>query len=123
MSLLFKSLALATSTTLSIVAMNVAAQAQTMPNLRQGMPYDQARQMILEAGWRPIEVNRASRGELLGFDTYVIDDLGYTEMTGCAATGLVPCTFEYEGDGNTKLVVISTGQILHLDEWWLEDNR
>ncbi|MBD1852961.1 hypothetical protein H6F87_23735 [Cyanobacteria bacterium FACHB-502] len=99
------------------------AQAQSVPNLQQGMPYAQARQLILNAGWSPSyntqEPNRFGMSSKV--DHFL--GLGYTEIVNCAGTGMSLCRFEFYGDQGQTLAV-SVGQGTQTDvvyRWWVEE--
>lgn len=71
--------------------------------LQEGMPYKEARKILIQQGWQP---------HLLGEppnlnDTTVKElfNLGYEEVKDCSGTGLGPCRFEFTNAAGELLVV------------------
>lgn len=99
------------------------AQAQSVPNLQQGMAYAQARQLILDAGWNLSYNAQASNTFGLPSKIAYFRGLGYTEVVDCAGTGMGLCRFEFYGDQGQTLAV-SVGQGTQTDvvyQWWVEE--
>jgi len=69
-----------------------AASAQSLPQLRQGMPYVQARQLLLGAGWQADIVNPNHLEELQQRLTGWFHKKGYAEISNCMPTGLGLCS-------------------------------
>lgn len=93
--------------------------AQTVPRLQQGQPYTQVRQTVTAEGWQPAASNARSPQNLNGFESYIVNTLGYREMKSCAGTGLGACRFEFTSGGRT-LVLITAGEEPRLERWWVE---
>jgi hypothetical protein len=55
--------------------------------LRQGMPYSEAREVILNSGWQ-INYERPRDRELFGLTSRMVNELGYDEFGGCSGTGM-----------------------------------
>ena len=73
-----------------------------------GMPYGEARELILKEGWVPVDTweHRNKRGY-----TQEVHDNFYKEVLDCAGTGLTPCIFYFENpDDFYYLEVITQGQ-------------
>ena len=69
---------------------------QELPKLKQGMPYSQAREMLLEAGWQAVfnrEILNDERGLIVD---YFFTGKDYTEIVDCAGSGLGLCLFRFE---------------------------
>ncbi|MEP0913270.1 hypothetical protein NDI45_20370 [Leptolyngbya sp. GB1-A1] len=99
------------------------AQAQSVPNLHQGMSYAQARQLILDAGWSPSYNVQALNTFGLSSRVTYFQRLGYTEIVDCAGTGMGLCRFEFYGDqGQTLAVSVGQGtQTNVVYQWWVEE--
>lgn len=102
-------------------------QAQEVPiTLRQEMPYAEARQMLLDAGWQATHHPPVREGE--GVLSYLINDLGCHEVEDCSGTGLGLCLFEFTDAYGRRLSVStanndprSGGPTLY--EWWIEQDH
>ncbi|UBF26289.1 hypothetical protein K9N68_33105 [Kovacikia minuta CCNUW1] len=99
------------------------ALSQKVPTrLRQGMPYDQARQILLEAGWQAVELS-PNRERFSPMD-YLIDQLGYNEVEDCSGTGMGYCRFSFADANGRKLSVVTVdnqqGQQPKLSRWWID---
>lgn len=97
--------------------------AQEVPTtLRQGMPYAQARKILLEAGWQAVELS-PNRERFSPLD-YIIDQLGYNEVEDCSGTGMGYCRFSFADANGRKLAVITVnnqrGQQPKLQRWWID---
>jgi hypothetical protein len=99
---------------------------QVLDQLKEGMPYSKARQLILNAGWK----KHGLKEEEVDFamkDVYFKN--GWTEVTACAGTGLSPCRYEFEDDNKNILVAITQGECfkegeiceLPLTSWFMEE--
>jgi hypothetical protein len=99
------------------VLSNVANAAESkLPKLRQGMQFDKARTLLLDAGWQGIR--NYPPPENFGMLGYVFYDLGFTEVVDCAGTGMAPCIFVYKNAKGKKLEVHTYGEErLVLDTW------
>ncbi len=99
-------------------------QAQEIPTtLRQEMPYAEARQILLDAGWQA--THHSPRREDGGVVNYLINDLGYYEVEDCSGTGLGLCLFEFADAYGHRLSVStanndprSGGPTVYA--WWIE---
>jgi len=85
-------------------------ETRTLDELRQGMPYSEARIVILASGWLGLSVLGQDGGELFGREGEMVDGRGWTELQSCAGSGLSPCRFEFANAEGTKLVVITRGE-------------
>lgn len=99
------------------------AQAQEVPQLQMGMPYAEARQLILNEGWQP--TYNAPEPDRVGISTRRdhLQSLGYTEIVDCAGTGMGLCRAEFQGDRlQTLVVTMGTGvQTDVVYQWWVEE--
>ncbi|MEO8891141.1 MAG: hypothetical protein ABI417_06335, partial [Coleofasciculaceae cyanobacterium] len=98
------------------------AISEALP-LQQGMPYKQARQLLLRQGWQP---NLQSEPpNLRSLAVKKLYDLGYVEIEDCAGTGEGPCRFQFINDNGDQLFVVTTPRgNPNLDpfvrNWWIE---
>lgn len=71
--------------------------------LQEGMPYQKAREILIQKGWQPHLMGDAPNLN----DTSVRElfELGYQEVKDCSGTGLGPCRFEFTNAAGELLVV------------------
>lgn len=81
--------------------------------LQKGMSYDEARQVIINAGWQPIPTT--TDNPLDGTANW--RKRGYHEVEACSGTGMGFCRFEFAGGRNRKLVVVTAGRDSSLHHW------
>ena len=108
----------------AISSLPTGAIAQEIPTtLRQEMPYAEARQILLDAGWQA--VSQSPNRQRSGAMAYLIDDLGYNEVVDCSGTGMGFCAFEFVDTYGHKLSISTVnnqpGQQPLLYRWWLAD--
>lgn len=108
----------------AIAAVPIAAIAQEVPTtLRQEMPYAQARQILLDAGWQA--VFQSPNRQRFGAMNYLIDELGYNEVVSCSGTGMGFCAFEFVDAYGNKLSISTVnnqwGQQPLLYRWWIAE--
>lgn len=104
------------------------SSATSISDLRQGMPYSEAREIILAAGWQADTVPWQERywtqheSSIRGREQEMVEDLGYHELQSCAGSGRAQCRFEYSNAERRQLVVITAGesQDPSLDKWWTD---
>lgn len=82
-------------------SLSVAQQVPT--TLRQEMPYAQARQILMDAGWQA--AYRSPMRERYAAMDYLISELGYHEVVNCSGTGMGFCLFEFTDAYGQKLSV------------------
>ncbi|MBD2326106.1 hypothetical protein [Alkalinema sp. FACHB-956] len=87
-----------------------------IPALEKEMTYEQARQLILDAGWQPLVTTTDNPQD----GTKPWRDRGYDEVSSCSGTGMGFCRFEFTGSGDRKLVVVTGGSESTLQQWWEE---
>jgi len=78
-------------------------------SLRQGMPYSQAREIILDDGWQ----GKNQRWQDIpdwGEVKEVYYDNGWREVQDCSGVGMAYCRFEFRNIKNQTLVVITEGE-------------
>jgi len=75
--------------------------------LKEGMPYSEARQIILNGGWKKHGVDEKNID-------YAMRDIYFnnrwTEVTSCAGTGTSPCRYEFINSNQKILVAITQGE-------------
>ncbi|MBD3887328.1 hypothetical protein IFO70_37780 [Phormidium tenue FACHB-886] len=109
---------------IAIASIPTVATAQEVPTtLRQEMPYAEARQILLDAGWQAVfQSPNRQRFAAMG---YLIDELGYNEVVSCSGTGIGFCAFEFMDAYGNKLAVSTVdnqpGQQPLLYRWWLAE--
>lgn len=115
-------LPIATILTGAITILSGSVQAQEVPLLKQKMPYSEAREILINAGWQTIEIPPLQRGSSYsGAVKKIVDEFGFNEVVDCAGTGVGPCRFEFATADGRKLVVITVGGTqLILNRWMIE---
>ena len=78
-------------------------------SLRQGMPYSQAREIILDAGWQG-KNQRWQDIPQSGEVNEIYYDNGWREIQDCSGTGMAYCRFEFRNIKNQTLVVVTAGE-------------
>jgi hypothetical protein len=119
--------ALAGSLMGAIALLPGTASAQEVPTtLRQGMPYGEARQILIDAGWQA-EIQSPMRVQYAPLN-YIIGELGYLEVVDCSGTGMGFCWFQFADAYGRTINVTTTnnqpdwgGPILH--RWVVEEGR
>lgn len=101
---------------------NYASAPQEVP-LKKGMPYKDARQIIIKKGWQPNLQGTPSNLE--NRSVKELFDLGYEEIKDCSGTGEGPCRFEFINKKAEVLVVVATTMGAKSTErfvrnWWIE---
>ncbi|WP_310427103.1 hypothetical protein [Chamaesiphon sp. VAR_48_metabat_135_sub] len=107
---------------------NQSASTGEVVGIQQGMPYKEARKILLRQGWQanlPV-----SNGQLPNLENAAIKaafELGFEEIKDCSGTGLGLCRFEFINYKGEQLVVSATrarsdkGK-LTVWRWFLEEN-
>ena len=75
--------------------------------LAENMPYEDARNLLLQQGWEPHTTGDAPN--LNDSTVSELVNLGYPEVKDCAGTGLGPCRFEFMNEAG-EVFVVSTIQ-------------
>lgn len=84
------------------------AFAQELPRLIQGMPYEQAREMLVNNGWQAAQQNPMYKEELQQRLQQWFLDRGMTEVEHCLPTGLGTCRAIFHDDNGRTLVLFTT---------------
>ena len=74
--------------------------------INRGMPYDDARSIIMKGGWQQVR----SYTESINSVTDGIKDK-YFEVVLCEPVPDMPCSFKFKGPNNKTLVVNTTGEM------------
>lgn len=91
-------------------ALSAPATAQEIPkDLRQGMPYTQARALLLRAGWQASFFNKAILQHLDRVLQAWYLDHGFMEVEECTPTGSGLCTAIFHNATGSKLYVFTAG--------------
>jgi hypothetical protein len=93
-----------------------ANKSQDLP-LQKGMTYSEARQVILEQGWKP---NPNVESNLRSAVVKAIFDRGYTEIGDCSGTGEAPCRYEFVNQNGELLYVVTAGRDSLVRNWWIK---
>ncbi len=96
-------------------------QANKVRRIQQGMPYGEARKILIQQGWQPNLSDR--NGEIPNENSGIkaIYDLGYKEINDCAGSGLGLCKFEFINSKGELLVVLTTSDVeLPVFHWFLD---
>ena len=121
-----KSLSVIAATTIATLLVPTIAVAQTIPkNLKQGMPYAQARKTLLNSGWQAVA--HSPNRDRFGAMNYLINKLGYNEVETCSGTGMGFCRFSFTNANGQKLAVVTVnnqpGQQPKLQRWWIDTEK
>jgi hypothetical protein len=81
----------------------IAAPAKSPSGLREGMPYPEARKLILQQGWQPNQLGDPA--DLADQTVKTLFNSGYIEIKACSGTGLGPCRFEFTNAAGDLLMV------------------
>lgn len=91
-------------------------KSQDLP-LRKGMTYGEARQVIIEQGWKP---NPNVKSNLRSTVVKAIFNRGYIEIEDCSGTGEAPCRYVFVNQNGDLLYVVTAGRNRLLRNWWIE---
>lgn len=96
-----------------------------------GLSYEQARPLLMEAGWQPFgySMARASEPSLQAGNGLYFWQKGYYEIINACPTGLAYCKFGYQDAYGKRLTVITSGEVLpehgataHVCGWRFEND-
>ena len=87
----------------------------SLKELREGMAYSKAREIIFNAGWqshgaRWSDISKEGQDHILYYNN------GWREVVFCAGTGMSPCRYEFRNINQKKLVVITEGECLNSND-------
>lgn len=82
--------------------------------INRGMPYDDARSIIMKGGWQQVR----SYTESINSVTDTIKDK-YFEVILCEPVPDMPCSFKFKGPNNKTLTVNTTGEMDHIVTSWV----
>lgn len=90
--------------------------------LQQGMPYKEARQILIQQRWQP---SLQGQPNLRDRSVKELFDLGYKEIKDCSGTGEGPCRFEFINQQGKLLVIVATTRGAEntkrfVRNWWIE---
>jgi hypothetical protein len=94
-----------------------------------GMPYEEARQLLLDAGWQPRSRHwsHGSSPNLQAGNGLYFWNKGYWEIINAWPTGLAKCTFGFHDVYGNLLTVVTMGEVLeeldataHVQNWYFE---
>lgn len=77
-----------------------------IPSLRQGMPYEQARKILADAGWQTI-FNRFPLAATEAQTRLIVNQKGWVELESCSGAGLGLCTFQFRDAAGRILRVVT----------------
>ena len=104
-----------TTTLITLLGASTAiAYEVKLPQIRAGMKYKQAREIVSRSGWYPVSVpwqeqeSKWSPGK--GSREYAILEKGYSDIQVCAGTGLGNCIFLWQDGSGNQLELITSGQ-------------
>lgn len=95
-----------------------------------GLPYDCARELLLEAGWQPRNHHwsHGSDPNLQAGNGLHFWQKGYWELINAWPTGLAQCTFAFHDVYGTHLTVVTVGEVMdeieataHVCNWYFEN--
>ncbi|MEG4214542.1 hypothetical protein QUA27_05085 [Microcoleus sp. Pol14C6] len=90
--------------------------------IQQGMPYEEARQILIQQRWQP---SLQGQPNLRDRSVKELFDLGYQEIKDCSGTGEGPCRFEFINQQGELLVIVATTRGSEntkrfVRNWWIE---
>ena len=85
---------------------NAHAARPTVPNVRDGTPYAQARQSLIQAGNIPVDFRKQGRCVAENRDVCEL----YPEVEECAIDGPRPCNFSWTTAGHAPFIVTTVGE-------------
>lgn len=96
--------------------------ATSIDDLRQGMPYSEAREIVVSSGWQAVSLSWQDRWTPEGSREQTMYDRGWNELQGCAGSGMGQCRFEFQNVEQQTLALITVGESTDpsLDRWFLE---
>ncbi|MEG5106574.1 hypothetical protein QUB32_07840 [Microcoleus sp. AT8-A4] len=105
-----------------LVSLETSVNAPKKIPLQQGMPYKEARQILIKQGWQP---SLQSQPNLRDRSVKELFDLGYKEIKDCSGTGEGPCRFEFINQQGELLVIVATTRGSEntkrfVRNWWIE---
>lgn len=86
---------------------------QTSAHELIGLPYDEARSIILKNSWQPFENPVADD---LAFVARGMYEDGYVEVANCSPVGDAPCKFYFQEPTGRYLEVQTSGEIPHVKQ-------
>ncbi|WP_332984763.1 hypothetical protein [Microcoleus sp. A003_D6] len=116
-----KSIIVALSEEVQVSLENSVNSPKKIP-LQQGMPYKDARQILIQQGWHP---SLQGQPNLRDSSVKELFDLGYKEIKDCSGTGEGPCRFEFINQQGELLVIVATTRGSEntkrfVRNWWIE---
>ena len=79
------------------------------------MPYHEAREIILQNGWKPVQADRSDMDAKYRLPHFYYD-AGYTEVMACSGTGMGYCTFKFQNEKGEYLRVTTQGGDYYPDD-------
>ena len=70
------------------------------------IPYYEARKIILDNGWKPVQAERTDWDAKHGVPHFYYD-AGYTEVVACSGTGMGYCAFKFYNEKGEYLKVMT----------------
>lgn len=123
---LFPSLLSGIGILINVVLFPLAGIGQEVPSeLRQGIPYSEAREILLDEGWQVPYRNPNTNGELMGLMDIMVNEWGYDEFEECSGTGVGFCLgglFDAYGR-KLSVVTVNNEEDPTLYRWWIEEER
>ena len=71
-------------------------------------PYHEARKIILDNGWKPVQAERSDMDAEYGVPHFYYD-AGYPEVLACSGTGMGYCAFKFYNEKGNYLKVTTQG--------------
>lgn len=84
-----------------------------------GLPYDEARERLIAAGWQPHmqHWSHASEPDMQYGNGLHFWEKGYHEIINASGTGLGHCTFGFVDVYRNKLIVVTAGEVSEEEGW------
>ncbi|MCT7956977.1 hypothetical protein [Laspinema palackyanum] len=109
---------------LNIVVLPFNGVTQEIPtDLRQLMPYNEAREFILDEGWQINYRNPNTTEVLSSLLERMVNELDYPEFENCSGTGMGFCRASFVNAYGERLIVVTVHNQEEptLFRWWIEE--
>lgn len=93
---------------LSFLLLSSWTGAQKNRSIIIGMPYHEARKIILQSGWEPAQIERSDLDVKYRLPHFYYD-AAYTEVLACSGTGMGYCSFKFQNAKEEYLRVTTQG--------------
>lgn len=103
---------------LAFAALLSAPASAAELTIDEGMPWQVARQAVVDGGWNPVTEHEDDIDARCGGSRNDVCE-AYPETEACSGTGSGFCAFAYQADGR-RLTVTTRGESMVVDGWRVE---